>query len=425
MSSDLVPTGMSDLDVYLSDRYAPTDSVDQLATPPEEAAAIRRKCSYIRKKWYFPMLENLGSVPKGLANPLGTPTAGLGHFNKLPSDVMNNILVQLDVKSFRCFRNANAKAHSITETVLDCREVLEYGQAAITSIIRTGLSRHVTIGEIHLALTSSKCGFCEAYGPILFLPTCTRTCHECLRTSPRMSMIGTEEILPFYARFGMYKGHGNRSHLLKSLLKSSMAVMRVRDHLRPRKMVKNVRCVLVDDLFWYQEELGIQTSDPMRYLFDKEWLHFRTAACINFPYLNTSTGVLEKGLSCRGCQEVFQERSLLAIAAGTTYGAVADRDTCYSHEGFQEHFETCQHAQQVWENSELPGREAWFAANGGVHWWLSQRAEYCQRFADQLPEVNNEGFWVAVGVAVQVLLHACLLIFFAKWYIPAASSGGV
>ncbi|KAI1009883.1 hypothetical protein LB503_011513 [Fusarium chuoi] len=423
--SDPVPTGMSDLDVYLSDRYAPTDRAGQLATPPEEVAAIRRKCSYIRKKWYFPMLENLGSIPKGLTNPLGTPTAGLGHFNKLPSDVMNNILVQLDVESFRCFRNVNAKAHSITETVLDCEEVLKYGQTAVTSIIRTGLSRHITIGEIHLALTSSKCGFCKAYGPLLFLPTCTRTCHECLRTSPRMSMIGTEEILRFYTGFGMYRGHGNRSHLLKSLHKSSMAVMHVRDHLRPRKMVKNARCVSVDDLFWFQLELGFETSDSMRSLFDKEWLHYRTAACVNFPYLNTSTGVLEKGLSCRGCQEIFQERSLQAIAAGTTYSAVADRDACYSHEGFQNHFKTCEHAQRVWENSELPGREAWFSANGGVHWGISEQTAYCQQFAAQLPRVKHETFWVSVGVAVQVVFYACLLISYAKWSIPAASSGGV
>ncbi|PNP77848.1 hypothetical protein FNYG_08929 [Fusarium nygamai] len=53
MSSDLVPTGMSDLDVYLTDRYAPKDDASQSATPEEDAASIRRKCSYIRTKWYF------------------------------------------------------------------------------------------------------------------------------------------------------------------------------------------------------------------------------------------------------------------------------------------------------------------------------------------------------------------------------------
>ena len=138
---------------------------------------------------------------------------------------MNNVLVQLDVKSFRNFRNVNAAAHSITGTALDCKEVLEHGQSAFVNIVRAGLSRNITIGEIHLALTSSKCGFCEEYGALLFLPTCTRVCHECLCTSPRTAMIGTEEILPYYTRFGMSKGHGNRSHLLKSLDKSSMAAI--------------------------------------------------------------------------------------------------------------------------------------------------------------------------------------------------------
>lgn len=48
MSSDLVPTGMSELDIYLTDRYTHEDDAT-----PEDAASIRRKCSYIRTKWYF------------------------------------------------------------------------------------------------------------------------------------------------------------------------------------------------------------------------------------------------------------------------------------------------------------------------------------------------------------------------------------
>ncbi|CVK90671.1 uncharacterized protein FPRN_07261 [Fusarium proliferatum] len=66
------------------------------------------------------MLENLRPIPKGLTNPLGIPTADLALFEKLPSDVMNNIiLVQLNVKSFRSFRNVNAQAHTSTRRLQD------------------------------------------------------------------------------------------------------------------------------------------------------------------------------------------------------------------------------------------------------------------------------------------------------------------
>ncbi|CVK92105.1 uncharacterized protein FMAN_07090 [Fusarium mangiferae] len=44
------------------------------------------------------MLEKLRPIPKGLTNP---PSADLARFEKLPSDVMNNILVQLDVDELR------------------------------------------------------------------------------------------------------------------------------------------------------------------------------------------------------------------------------------------------------------------------------------------------------------------------------------
>ncbi|KAF4415097.1 hypothetical protein FACUT_13683 [Fusarium acutatum] len=338
---------------------------------------------------------HLNSYQMGLTNPLGTPTADLGLFEKLAGDIINNILLHLDVKSFRNFRNVNAKAHQITETVLDCKDVMAHGSTAFINIVRTGLSRHVTIGEIYLALQSPKCEFCEENGSLLFLPTCTRVCHECLRTSPRMAMIGTEEILPFYPRFLMYRGHGNRSHLLKSLPKSSMAVMKVRDPLRPKRMVKGVRAVTVDDLFYYSEELGLDISDPVRFLFDQEWLQYRTAATIHFPFFNTSTGKVEQGRSCRGCHEAFENRLVLAngpLGNGRINPDAMERDRCYSHEEFQDHFETCEHAQRLWLSSAPPGRESWFAANGGMLWGIEERAEYCRRFADRVPTVNNEGF---------------------------------
>ncbi|KAF5622080.1 uncharacterized protein FTJAE_11047 [Fusarium tjaetaba] len=332
---------------------------------------------------------------------------------------MNNILVRLNVKSFLNFRNANAKTHHIAEAILDCKDVMLHARAAIINIARTGLGGHITIGDIHLALTSPKCAFCEEYGSMLFLPTCTRTCHECLRTSPRMAMISTEEILPFYTRFGKYRGPGNRSHLVKSLLKSSMASVRVRNHVRPDQVMKRIRAVLVDDLFWLCEELGIETTEAMRFLFENEWLHYRTAATINFPYLNTATGELEKGRSCRGCQEAFEERTMQGMVlpgAGRISAAAAARDNCYSHEGFAKHFKTCEHAQRVWKSRELPGRESWFAANGGMLWGIEERAEYCQRLVARVPLVNNEEFWVMAGVAIQVVFYFCVLVGYALWH---------
>ncbi|KAF4502565.1 hypothetical protein FAGAP_1207 [Fusarium agapanthi] len=162
MSSSLAPHEMSDLDIFLADRDAPkAAAASEWANTPEGWAEILRKCSYTRTKWYFPTLQTLGPIPEGLTNPLGTPTADVGLFDKLPGDIMSKILLHLDVNSFRAFRNVNAKAHMITETVLDCKDVMSHGSTAFINIVRTGLSRHITIGEIYLALTSPKCGFCE------------------------------------------------------------------------------------------------------------------------------------------------------------------------------------------------------------------------------------------------------------------------
>ncbi|KAF5597767.1 hypothetical protein FPANT_4000 [Fusarium pseudoanthophilum] len=46
--------------------------------------------------------------------------------------------------------------------------------------------------------------------------------------------------------------------------------------------MKGIRAVTIDDFSCCSEELGIETTDAMQFLFDNEWLQFRTAATIHF-----------------------------------------------------------------------------------------------------------------------------------------------
>lgn len=82
----------------------------------------------------------------------------------------------------------------------------------------------------------------------------------------------TEDILPFYSRFTMYRDEGtssqawsahrssqeptsvysprtcNRAHLPKSLAKPSVEAMRMRDHLRPERMLEAMRGVCLREI---------------------------------------------------------------------------------------------------------------------------------------------------------------------------------
>ncbi|KAF4951043.1 hypothetical protein FGADI_7780 [Fusarium gaditjirri] len=392
MSSESAQQGMSQMDIYIANRNGA--SVSKWANTPEDWSQIRRKCSYARRRWYFPMLMNVFVPPKTLTHPLGTPTADLGTLEKVPNEIMGKILCYLDVKSFRRFRNINAKAHLITETALHCKEVLAYGNTAIVDLIRSGLSPYITIGEIYEALTSPKCEFCDEYGSILFLLTCTRTCHRCLCTSPRMAVIGTDEILKYYARFTMCGSEENRAHLLEALQKSSILSLKVRNHCFPGRWVKGIRAVLVDDAVT-SPELGIHTTDEVREYLYGEWLHYRTAACIHFPSWNSSTSEVEEGLACKGCHEAFENRLIQAngpLGDARINPDAEDRDRCYSHKDFEKHFEICEHAQRIWMNRAPPRGEPWFITYGGMYWGNNERVEYCRRFVDQMPVVSNEAF---------------------------------
>ncbi|KAH7230514.1 uncharacterized protein BKA55DRAFT_715321 [Fusarium redolens] len=369
MSSNSAPHRMSDIDIYLADRDG-SAFVSDWALTPNQWAKIRRKYK-----------------------SLGTPIADLALFEKLPAEITNKIFRLLDVKSFRRFRIVNAKAHRITETLLDCKEVMLYASTAVVNLIRTGLSAHVAIGDIHKALTSPKCEFCDDFGSLLFLPTCTRVCHKCLQISPRMAVIGTEELLTYSPKYQLYGKRENRKHLINFLDQSNLRSLKVRKWSKPGKMCANVRGVLVDDIL--ASDIGKGMSDATRSFFREEWLHYRAAASIQFPYLNTSTGKTEEGRSCKGCHDAFERRLVRAggpLGDGRINPDAEDRDRCYTFKDFEKHFETCAHAQRVWKNRIPPGRESWFAANGGMYWGLSERADYCQRYVDMMPIWNDEHF---------------------------------
>ncbi|KAF5582133.1 hypothetical protein FPCIR_9729, partial [Fusarium pseudocircinatum] len=105
--------------------------------------------------------ENEGQISSKMAHTTNFAARGENLMrHKFVGPFINPLLMDINAMPFR---NVNAKAHMITETVLDCKDVMAHGSTAFISITRAGLSRNITIGEIHLALTSSKCGFCEEY----------------------------------------------------------------------------------------------------------------------------------------------------------------------------------------------------------------------------------------------------------------------
>ena len=66
------------------------------------------------------------------------------------------------------------------------------------------------------------------------------------------------------------------------------------------------------------------------------------------PYYDKSTGNVEYGVSCAGCELALQKRG---INSRSKIEAVAVRDQVYARDEFTEHFKWCEQAQLLWRSS--------------------------------------------------------------------------
>ncbi|KAH8654849.1 hypothetical protein BGZ61DRAFT_541191 [Ilyonectria robusta] len=110
-----------------------TDTVSGSSQDPEvtemasgtDSDTIRDICSYHRSKYYFPLVQNnFGQVPSALSTSFKAPTSDLGDLSVLPEEVLAMIALNLDIDSFRHFRQVNRQARFIATAIPQYQQVL-------------------------------------------------------------------------------------------------------------------------------------------------------------------------------------------------------------------------------------------------------------------------------------------------------------
>ncbi|KID63595.1 Cyclin-like F-box, partial [Metarhizium brunneum ARSEF 3297] len=69
------------------------------------------------------------------------------------------------------------------------------------------------------------------------------------------------------------------------------------------------------------------------------------------PYYDTSTGQVEEGVSCAGCQLLVANGCVMRDMKLWSWAYEA-RNTLYSRDGFLEHFRWCKQAHRRWNDSD-------------------------------------------------------------------------
>ncbi|KAH7309108.1 hypothetical protein B0I35DRAFT_441462 [Stachybotrys elegans] len=128
----------------------------------------------------FTLEDNLAPIENRDEFTYGAPQADIGLLERLPFDLMNNILSPFDLVTLTAFRQVNRRAKELVDGLFQFNAIISYAPNALRGLIAVGLGKSFTCAPLYKALCSSfKCSFCDEFGGYIYLITCERVCFLC------------------------------------------------------------------------------------------------------------------------------------------------------------------------------------------------------------------------------------------------------
>lgn len=304
--------------------------------------------------------------------------SSLGALDRLPAELLHEVLGHLDVQSLTRLSRTCCRANAFLALVPSYQHLLRHAPDALAALGGTRLIRRWPLSQLDAALHSQRCGTCPRYGAFLFLPTCERCCWQCLQFRKERLVVppgvackalglaaGEVQRLPMVSSIpGRY---GTRQLLVDQVMSlvavahvMELAVSRYGSAERLREALSHQaltgpaaytarflqRLLWVDDYFDTVLVPERGSSLVGRYF---------GLASVRFPSL-TRPDRVEYGHWCRGCDRVYDQRHRLpADAVAQIMPDDPDPDrvllrrarTAYSTTEFLEHIQHCYGAQKL------------------------------------------------------------------------------
>jgi hypothetical protein len=301
------------------------------SVPLEQADAIIRASAYHRKDfdraviWFPPSAHSNSGT--SVSSALREPTASLGELDRLPLELINEICLQLDIESIFYFRQTNARARQVINTLREYQIVSTHALNAFCALLQTRSASRVTLLDFYRLLCTQN--------DLVYLPTWTRCCSQCIRNGGHsVSLASVKRVL-----------HLSRKSLAKLPTFTTLPGIYTMDERARSTRITVVPTRSALSAFSEENYPTTSTKDLVLKLYSTPIHDFM--ACCALPNYTLQTNQAENGISCAGCQLALQD----GISTGTGERACDVRDMVYSRSGFLEHFVWCEQAQALWLES--------------------------------------------------------------------------
>ena len=310
----------------------------------DQADAIVRVTAYHREDycrsviWFSPR-EHVAIRPS-IATPFQRiASTSLGSLDRLLLELLHDVLLRLDMSSIFNFRQVNLGSRRLVDSLKQYQMVGLHGLSLLCALLRTRLSKAVSLFDFYAVLCTQACTFCGKFGGFVSLLTWNRCCFSCLRRPPetrvqtlaavqkqfhltkaQIGQIRSFETFPgmYWPSEAVYPYHATVVSVHQAILLSGQ---------QPQTLV----------------QVQAQPANSGRSSI------FNLMGSCPLPYHDRRTGRVEYGLSCAGCY--FAPTSGIFSSGGEAWAFEA-RDKVYAQDGLLEHFRWCEPAQLLWELSD-------------------------------------------------------------------------
>jgi hypothetical protein len=108
------------------------------------------------------------------------PEFDLGALDRLPIELLQGLLPQLDLCSLMQFRRVNRRAIEIVESIFQYRAIATHASNVLQGALRTGAGKWISCETVYEKLCAAECEQCGDFGGYLYILTCKRVCFLCL-----------------------------------------------------------------------------------------------------------------------------------------------------------------------------------------------------------------------------------------------------
>lgn len=267
------------------------------------------------------------------------PVFNLGVLDKLPLELVQELLAFLDLCSLAQFRRVNRRALNVVDCIPQYKTITTYTPLALQCIRAVGTGQWISCNTLYEKLCTAECEECGDFAGYLYILTCVRICFLCLSRNIKYTPLRPSQA---EAKFGlnakvlrnlprMKAVPGKYSPKQKNiqeplvlvdmesakqegiLLHGSASVMRQHvyntyNQMWQEKLKLDKSCIEEETQMLRFHHLRAQLKE---YRFDGTPANpLRFLAIIRIPWFNRVSQELEWGFHCIACQDSYHSRSL-------------------------------------------------------------------------------------------------------------------